>query len=78
MDRPVRLLTGAGALCLAALAAVPFFGGSFLPELKEGHFIIHMSAVPGTSIRETMRIGNALTQELKKKTFVDTVAQQIG
>jgi CzcA family heavy metal efflux pump len=78
MERPAPLLTVAGALCVAALAAVPFFGGSFLPELKEGHFIIHMSAVPGASIRETMRIGNALTRELQKMPFVASVAQQIG
>jgi len=78
MERPAPLLTAAGALSIAALAAVPFFGGEFLPDLKEGHFIIHMSAVPGTSLRETMRLGNALTRELKKKPFVGAVAQQIG
>ncbi|MGD0497046.1 MAG: efflux RND transporter permease subunit [Bryobacteraceae bacterium] len=78
MERPAPLLIAAGAVCAAALAAVPFFGGEFLPDLKEGHFIIHMSAVPGTSIQETMRLGNALTRELKKKPFVATVAQQIG
>ncbi len=78
MERPAPLLIAAGALCAAALAAVPFFGGGFLPDLKEGHFIIHMSAVPGTSLRETMRLGNALTRELKKKPFVGAVAQQIG
>lgn len=78
MERPAPLLATAGILCAAAFAAVPFFGGQFLPDLKEGHFIIHMSAVPGTSIRETMRIGNALTRELKKHPFVGSVAQQIG
>jgi Cu/Ag efflux pump CusA len=78
MERPAPLPTTAGILCLAALAAVPFFGGEFLPDLKEGHFIIHMSAMPGTSIRETMRIGNALTHELKRYPFVGSVAQQIG
>ena len=78
MDQPGILLTGAGVLCLGALAAVPFFGGEFLPDLKEGHFILHMSAVPGTSIRETMRMGNALTRDLHTLPFVDSVAQQIG
>jgi Cu/Ag efflux pump CusA len=78
MERPGRMLAGAGLVCVAAFAAVPFFGGEFLPDLKEGHFIVHMSAVPGTSIRETLRIGNLLTRELRKLPFVDTVAQQIG
>jgi Cu/Ag efflux pump CusA len=78
IERPAPLLVGAGLLCASALAAIPFFGGEFLPELKEGHFILHMSAVPGTSIRETMRIGNAVTRELRKHPFVSSVAQQIG
>jgi CzcA family heavy metal efflux pump len=78
MDRPIPLLTLAGMLCVGALAAVPFFGGEFLPGLKEGHFILHMSAVPGTSIRETLRIGNALTRDLHTLPFVDSIAQQIG
>ena len=76
--RPTALLVAAGALCAGALAAIPFFGGAFLPDLKEGHFIIHMSAVPGTSIHETMRMGNAVTRELKRRPYVDSVAQQIG
>jgi CzcA family heavy metal efflux pump len=72
------MLFAAGALCVGALAAIPFFGGEFLPDLKEGHFILHMSAVPGTSIRETMRIGNAVTRELRKQPVVASVAQQVG
>jgi CzcA family heavy metal efflux pump len=78
MERPAPLLITAGALCVAALGTMPFFGGEFLPDMREGHFIIHMSAVPGTSVRETMRIGNALTRELRKHPFVDSVTQQIG
>ena len=78
IGHPGFLLSGVALLCGAALAAIPFFGGEFLPDLKEGHFIVHMSAVPGTSIRETMRIGNALTRDLHTLPFIDSVAQQIG
>ena len=56
-SQPRALIGATVALTVAALAALPFFGGSFVPELKEGHFIIHMSAVPGTSIAESLRIG---------------------
>ena len=78
MARPAPLLITAAALCVGALAAIPYFGGEFLPDLKEGHFILHMSAVPGTSVRETMRIGNAVTRDLLKQPVVASVAQQIG
>ena len=76
--RPTLILAGTAGICAAAIAAVPFFGGEFLPELKEGHFIVHMSAVPGTSIQETRRIGDALTRELFTLPFLQSVAQQIG
>lgn len=65
-------------LTLAGLAALPFFGGSFLPELQEGHFIMHMSAVPGTSLEESLRLGGRVTTALRKLPFVRGVAQRVG
>lgn len=44
------------AFAIANCAALPFFGCSFIPELKEGHFIVHMTAVPGTSLDESLRL----------------------
>ena len=61
----LEFLTGRAAdTTVSALAAIPFFGGEFLPELKEGHFILHMSAVPGTALRETMRIGKPAGRQM--------------
>ncbi|SHM68260.1 heavy metal efflux pump, CzcA family [Duganella sacchari] len=65
-------------LTLAGLAALPFFGGGFLPELKEGHYILHMSAVPGTSLTESLRIGRQVSAELLKLPVVRSVAQRAG
>jgi len=61
-----------------AVATLPFFGGAFLPALREGHFIVHMSAIPGTSLEESLRIGRAVTQELSKNPHIRTVAQRAG
>ena len=78
MGRP-RLLTGACvALSVAASAMLPFFGGEFLPEFREGHFIIHMSTLPGTSLQESIRLGTEATRELLKNPHIRTVAQQAG
>jgi CzcA family heavy metal efflux pump len=74
--RGIILVTG--LLCLAAVAALPFFGGTFVPELREGHFIVHMSAVPGTSLEESLRIGRQVTAELLKNPHIVSVAQQVG
>ncbi len=76
--RSRMILVAAGLLTLAGLAVLPFLGGSFLPELKEGHFIVHMAAVPGTSIEESLRIGNQVSAALEKLPFVRSVGQRAG
>lgn len=63
---------------LAGAAPVPFFGGAFLPDLKEGHFILHMTTAPGTSLQETLRLGGHVTAGLKSVPGVRAVAQQVG
>jgi CzcA family heavy metal efflux pump len=69
----------------AALAAVAFAGaaavglrGEFLPALQEDHVVIHVAAVPGTSLPETMRIGRRIARELLAEPTVLSVAQQAG
>ena len=65
-------------LCVAALVTLPFLGGSFIPEMKEGHYIVHMAATPGTSLTESMRIGGEITRALSKIPGVRLVAQRGG
>ena len=57
---------------------VPFFGATFLPEFREGHYLIHMSAVPGTSLDESLRLGQRVTAALRADSRVRSVAQRIG
>jgi CzcA family heavy metal efflux pump len=78
LDRPRSVLVAASALCLAAAAMLPFFGGSFLPELQENSFIVHMAGVPGTSIPESMRMGREVTAALLRDPDVKSVAQRNG
>jgi Cu/Ag efflux pump CusA len=75
---PWLLMGGASLLFVAALAALPFLGGEFLPEMREGHFIVHTASLPGTSLRETARLGTLITGDLLKNPNVRLVAQQIG
>jgi Cu/Ag efflux pump CusA len=77
-QRPRMLIAGAVAITVAGCAALPFFSTSFIPELQEGHFIIHMSAVPGTSIDESLRIGARVSDRLRQLPFVQSVAQRVG
>src|SRR2546422_5706938 len=77
-ERPKAVLVAVAALCVVALAMLPFFGGAFLPELREGHFIVHMSAVPGTSLEQSLRLGREITKEFEKNPHIRSVAQRAG
>lgn len=63
---------------LASFAALPFFGGSFIPKLKEGHFIAHVSAVPGTSIKESLELSKKISDALMRLPFVKTIGGRTG
>jgi CzcA family heavy metal efflux pump len=76
--RPKPVVWGVAALLLVGLLALPFLATSFLPELKEGHFIAHTSLAPGSSLGESLRIGARITEALGKLPFVRSVAQQVG
>jgi len=75
---PRLAIATAAALTLAGAALLPLFGATFLPDLREGHFIVHMTAMPGTSITESMRMGARVTARLAKLPFVRSVAQRAG
>lgn len=66
------------AALVAAIALLPFFGLSFLPELREGNFVIAMNMLPGTSLDESMRIGKLVREDLLKYPQVVSVAQRAG
>ncbi|GJD84901.1 efflux RND transporter permease subunit [Methylobacterium haplocladii] len=76
--RPKLVLSLALLITLAGAAAAPFYGGAFLPDLKEGHLILHMTSAPGTSLQESLRLGGHLAAELKAIPGVRAVAQQTG
>jgi CzcA family heavy metal efflux pump len=76
--RPKSIMAVAGALMAIAMAMVPFFGGSFLPEFNEGHLRLHMALIPGTSLEESIRIGNAVTAALMRDKRIRGVAQRAG
>ncbi len=74
-----RSAIGLTALCCAAgIAVIPSFGATFLPELREGHYIVHTSSVPGTSLQESIRIGNRLTKNILEIPGVRSVSQWAG
>lgn len=66
----VIVAVGAGAALL--------MNESFLPDLREGDITVHMTTLPGTSLQESIRLGNRITHALLKIPSVIAVSQRAG
>ncbi len=64
-------------ICIG-ISFLPFFKTQFIPPLHEGHFIMHMTAYPGTSEKESIRIGNLVTEKLSQIEGIKSIAQWVG
>jgi len=78
LNHPWRVGGISVALLASALALLPFFGQSFLPEFHEGNYVIAMTTLPGTSLNESMRLGAEVQYVLLKYKQVVSVAQRAG
>lgn len=75
---PGRIVSAVFAVIALGIALLPLFSGEFIPALREGHYIVHMTAVPGTSEAETLRVGNRVAQAIGSIKGVRSVAQWVG
>jgi CzcA family heavy metal efflux pump len=67
-------------LALVIISAVALFAlrSGFLPEFHEGNLIMQMTAPPGTSLEESIRMGKRVSQLLKRIPGVTSVGQFAG
>lgn len=65
-------------LITLGLGILPLFKNQFIPALHEGHFIMHMTAVPGTSEKESLRLGNLVSKTIREIDGVKSVTQWVG
>ena len=72
------LILGCLVLCLMSGLAFIKLDSQFLPELREGHYIVHTSSIPGTSLPESLRIGSKLTEQFLAVPGVQSVSQWAG
>jgi CzcA family heavy metal efflux pump len=64
---------------VTAVAALPFLGGSFMPDFREGHFVMQVSSsTPGTSLDEMLAVGKRISRDVLALPYVATVEQQVG
>ncbi len=66
------------SLVLATCALIPLFNGALLPDFREGHFVVAVKSAPGTSLEESLRTGQRLSQAMLAIPHIATVEQQVG
>ena len=68
-----------GIALVASAAIVPFLGGTFMPDFREGHFVMQAtSSIPGTSLDEMLSFGRRASAEILALPYVQSVEQQVG
>lgn len=75
---PGRNVAVTFAIIAGGIGVLPLFTGEFIPALREGHYIVHMTAVPGTSEAESLRLGSRVSREIGSIDGVQSVAQWVG
>lgn len=79
IERHYLMVISMVALVIAlGLGVLPLFKSQFIPSLHEGHFIMHMTAVPGTSAQESLRIGKKVAKVVSAIKGVKSVTQWVG
>jgi len=74
-----KLILAASFMFIAiGLGTLPLFKNQFIPALHEGHYIMHMTAVPGTSEQESLRIGKKVSAIIRSINGVKSVTQWVG
>ncbi len=79
IEKQYKIILGISFLLITlGLGILPLFKSQFIPNLHEGHFIMHMTALPGTSEQESLRIGNKVSQVIRNIKGVKSVTQWVG
>jgi len=78
LGRPGAVIGVTALLCAGAALVLPLFDSTFLPEFREGHYVVHMAAVPGASLDESVRLGAMVAAAIARDPRVHSVAQRVG
>jgi CzcA family heavy metal efflux pump len=80
VERAPRVVLGIVAITIILVGTfiAPNLETSFIPPLREGNLTLHMTTVPGTSVHQSLELGNRVTQALGHLPYVSLVAQRVG
>ncbi len=72
------VISTSAVICILGLLMLFNLDNKFLPELREGHYIVHTTSIPGTSLQESIRIGSELTKQFLEIPGIESVSQWAG
>jgi heavy metal efflux system protein len=73
-----RVLAGAVALLILALATLPFVGTEFVPTLEEGTLALRVTLGPSASLDTSLEVGRKLEKELMAFPEVTYALSRVG
>ncbi len=73
-----RVVTGAAAVLLVALASVPFLGTEFMPKLDEGYMLIETRRAPSVSLPQGIAVSEDVERTLRTFPEIATVVTNLG
>ncbi|HRF10540.1 MAG TPA: CusA/CzcA family heavy metal efflux RND transporter [Candidatus Accumulibacter phosphatis] len=66
LENKKKVVGASVAMLLAALAVFPFLGKEFMPTLQEGAIMFRATGIPSTSLEESIRVSQKMSEVLKK------------
>ena len=79
IEKRYKWMIGFSFLLIAlGLGILPLFKSQFIPPLHEGHFIMHMTALPGTSEQQSLSLGKQVAKVIGNIKGVKSVTQWVG
>ncbi|MDQ3666802.1 MAG: efflux RND transporter permease subunit [Acidobacteriota bacterium] len=78
LRNPYKIIATSAAMLLVAAALFTFMGREFLPPFNEGTLNINANMPPGTSLRESNRIGNVIESVLHEVPEVVSTTRRTG
>lgn len=78
LHHPYQIIGASALMLLAAIAVMPLMGREFLPPFNEGTLNINANLPPGTSLKESNRVGNLIEVALHEIPEVASTTRRTG
>jgi len=78
LRHPYKIIATSAAMLLVAVLLFPLMGREFLPPFNEGSYNVLATLPPGTSLQESVRIGNVVDRTLHEVPEVVSTTRRTG